>query len=61
MDFDCIFQKICLIVFYRYSFERSCWWQACRYAKVCKRDCYKGIFKKFMAKKTGYSWPLSTK
>ena len=24
-----------------------------RYAKVCKRDCYKGIFKKFMARKPG--------
>ena len=26
---------------------------SCRYAKVCKRDCYKGIFKKFMARKPG--------
>ena len=31
----------------------------CRYVEVCKRDCYKGVFKKIRGQKTGYSWPLS--
>ena len=26
---------------------------SCRYTKVCKRDCYKGVFKKFMVRKPG--------
>ena len=25
----------------------------CRYVEVCKRDCYKGVFKKFVARKPG--------
>ena len=53
MDFDCIFQKICLIVFYRYSFERSCWWQVVDMPKYAKEIVIRVFLKN--------SWPLSTK
>ena len=49
MDFDCIFQKICLIVFYRYSFERSCWWQVVDMPKYAKEIVIRVFLKN--------SWP----
>lgn len=49
MDFDCIFQKICLIVFYRYSFERSCWWQIVDMPKYAKEIVIRVFLKN--------SWP----